>query len=984
MLIRRVFACLLTFAFAMPVAALDAGKPIADFIHETWSVDEGLPQSSIQGMAQTGDGYLWFATHEGVARFDGHQFTVFNEGNAPALTGTGISALRAAHDGSLFLGLRDGGLVQYSHGVFRTINPVGGLPRGVVSALAEDETGAIWIGTFGGGVARIADNRSTFFTTANGLPHNLVNAIRPTRSGEVWVGTVAGLVVLRDGAVKQHPLGDSVDDAYISCILEDSQGRLWVSTYGDGLYLREGGRLRHFMPRHGLASDTLQRVFEDRSGSIWIGTFEGLQRMHGTVFETFNSDKGLSNNFVRDLLEDREGNFWIGTDRGIDRLRDGAILTLGARRGIAEEFTRAVLEDRAGNVWVGTAGGLYRLGNPGVRHFGRRDGLGNIAVLSLAEGRDGSLWIGTNAGGPYRLRGGRIDRIGGKLGLGVASVRAIAEARDGSVWLGTNTGLYQWRHDSVVRQLRVADGLPSDQVTSVHEDQAGVLWVATRDGIVLILKDGSLQRHPQLGNTQRTLSVGENAENEIIVSLGSGFAVVAGGKTMFFQAAQGVPGRSYFNVIDDRQGNLWLCSNQGLVRLRKAELHEVASGSRKMVEPILYGRSDGMATAQCNGTSEPAAWRTRDGRLLFATARGLAVVQSIKNRLPNLQPPPVHITAVKVDAEQMPLGNTVEMMPGKHRIEFNYVGLNYADPDKVRYRYRLHGFDQGWVDVGSERSAVYTNLQPGNYRFQVIAGNGDGVWNEDGATIAVAYRPHFWQQVYFQFLLALLVLVLALSAYLARVRQLSRQAGSLRKLVDERTRDLEREKEKLVAAHDEKASLLVTVKEQSEAYERLSKQDGLTGLANRRELDRLLALEFERAWRNKRPLCVVLADLDHFKAINDVCSHAVGDDVLRAVSRILLDGCRAIDAVARYGGEEFAIVLPETTVADAYLLCERLREQVASYAWAPMHPQLKVTISFGIATNHEMANIMDHDKLLAAADERLYEAKRQGRNRVCV
>ncbi len=984
MLIRCVYFWVLSAAFALPAAALDTAKPIVDFIHESWSVDDGLPQSAIQGMAQTADGYLWFATHEGVARFDGHRFTVFNEANTPPLVGNGISALRAMQDGSLYLGLRDGGLVQYSRGVFRTINPAGGLPRGVVSVLAEDATGALWIGTAGGGLARMADNRTTLFTTANGLPHDLVNAIKPTKSGEVWVGTAAGLVMLRDGAVQPRPLGSNADAAYVSCILEDSRGRLWIGTYGDGLYLKAATGLRHFMPRDGLASDTLQRVYEDRAGNIWVGTFEGLQRMHDNVFETYNSANGLSNNFVRDLLEDREGNLWIGTDRGIDRLRDGPILAWGARRGIGEEFTRAVLEDHGGNVWVGTADGLYRMSGKSVRHFARRDGLHSGAILSLAESRDGSLWIGTNAGGPYRLRGERIDRVGGTHGLGVASVRTIVEARDGSVWLGTNTGLYQWRRGGVARLLRVADGLPSDQVTSLHEDRAGTIWVATRDGLALVASDGRLQRHPQLGSTPRTLSIGEDAEGDILVSLGSGFAMVVGDKTYLFQAAQGVPGRSYFNVIDDLQGNLWLCSNQGLVRLSKAELNDVAGGVRKTVEPILYGRSDGMATAQCNGTSEPAAWRTRDGRLLFATARGVAVVQAIKNRQPNLRPPPVHITAVKVDTEQMPLANGIEMTPGKHRIEFAYVGLNYADPDKIRYRYRLYGFDQAWVEAGAERSAVYTNLQPGSYRFQVIAGNSDGVWNEEGATIAVAYRPHFWQQTWFQLLSGLLIAMLALSAYLARMRQLSRQATSLRLLVDERTRDLELEKEKLEAAHDEKASLLVQVKEQSEAYERLSKQDSLTGLANRRELDRLLALEFERAWRNKRPLCVMLADLDHFKAVNDRCSHAVGDDVLRIVSRILLEGCRAIDVVARYGGEEFAIVLPETTIEDAYLLCERLRQRVADYAWTPIHPELKVTISFGIAANNAMADIMDHDKLLDAADERLYEAKRQGRNCVCV
>ncbi len=988
MFLRRVSLWALLCTFAFPATALAPDKPIADFIRETWSVDDGLPQSTIQSMAQTRDGYLWFATHEGAARFDGRQFTVFNEANTPTLTGSGIGALAAMQDGSLFLGLRDGGLVHYVQGVFTTVNPAGGLPKGTVSVLVEEGAGVLWIGTAGGGLARLANNKTTLFTSASGLPHDLVNAIRPLKSGEVWVGTAAGLAVLRDGVLQRRPTGDKVDSAYVSSILEDSRGRLWIATYGDGLYLRENnelrGGLRRFLQRDGLASDTLQRVYEDRSGSIWVGTFEGLQRLRGNTFETFSSADGLSNNYVRDLLEDVEGNFWVGTDRGIDRFRDGPILTWGARRGISEEFTRAVMEDRAGNIWVGTADGLYRMNGKSVRHFTRRDGLLNSAILSLAESRDGSLWIGTNAAGPHRLRGERIESIGGKFGLGVTSVRAIVERRDGTVWMGTNTGLFQWQPNGAVKRFRAADGLPSDQVTSLHEDRAGTLWVGTRDGVALLAADGRLRRHAQLGASPRILSISENAEGEVLVSMGSGFATIAGGKAYLFEAAQGVPGRSYFNAVDDEQGHLWLCSNQGLVRINKVELSEVVNGSRQKVEPMLYGRSDGMATAQCNGSSGPAGWRTRDGRLLFATARGVAVVQATKNRQPDLRPPPVHITGVEVDSESLPFANGIEMTPGKHRIEISFVGLNYADPDKVRYRYRLHGFDQTWVNAGSERRAVYTNLQPGTYRFQVLAGNRDGIWNEQGASVTVAYRPHFWEQRWFQLLSALLIMVLSLSAYLARVRQLNRQAISLRQLVDERTQDLKHEKQKLEAANDEKAGLLVQVKEQSEAYEKLSKQDSLTGLANRRELDRFLALEFERAWRNNRPLCVVLADLDHFKSVNDRCSHAIGDDVLRIVSRILLDGCRAIDVVARYGGEEFAVVLPETEIADAHLLCERLREQVAAYPWGTIHPLLAVTCSFGIADNRARTIIMDHDKLLDAADERLYEAKRQGRDRVCV
>lgn len=1024
-------------------------KPIGDLIHETWSVDDGLPQSTIRSMAQTRDGYLWFATHEGVARFDGQKFTVFNEANTPALRGSGVAALREARDGSLYLGLRDGGLVRYQREEFTAVIPVGGLPKGSVSVLEEDGSGRLWIGTSGGGLATlsVADNTTRGYTTLEGLPHDIVTAIRTTASGDVWIGTFGGLSLVRNGKLTSRPTGEKIDTIYISSILEDSSGRLWVATYGNGLYCREamkpaagatggaeksdvrprlqsgtqagspsGPQFRSYTRRDGLASDTLTRVFEDRAGNIWLGSLEGIQRFSNTatnpklsassggLFETYNSRNGLSNNFVRDILQDVEGSMWFGTDRGIDRFREGLFTTWGAQRGLSEEFSRTVLEDRSGAIWVGTSDGLFRFSGQNIRRYGRKEGLLNSAILSLTEGQDGTIWVGTNAGGMHRLRQDRLENLGGKLGLGASSVRSILETRDGALWMGTNTGLYRVERaervalemmktktagpsaGGMVRRYRGVDGLAGDQVISLYEDSANVVWVGTREGLATI-NNGIITKHAQLGSSGPILSISADAKDELTITTANGFALIMAGKAHLFQSAQGIPARAFLSAVDDQKGHLWLCSNQGIVRLNNQELKEVIAGKRERVTPDFYGRSDGMATVQCNGGSAPAAWRTRDGRLMFATARGVAMVDAVKQSKPNLMPPPVHITSVLVDSESMPLTGHVVMRPGKHRLEILYVGLSLADPAKVRYRYRLHGFDPEWIEAGSERRAIYTNLEPGQYQFQVRASNNDGLWNDDGAMLTIDYQPQFFERGVFRWMAALLLVALGFTAYFVRVRILRHQAFSLQQLVDERTRDLALEKEKLERTNEEKASLLVQVKEQSAAYEQLSKTDALTGLANRRELERFLSLEFERAWRNQRPLCVVLADLDQFKQVNDQFSHAVGDDVMRTVARILMEGCRAIDMVARYGGEEFAIVLPETEIAEARLLCERLRSEVEKFNWSSIRPGLSITMSFGIAahtahTANTADPAMDHDKLLDAADAQLYAAKRAGRNKV--
>jgi diguanylate cyclase (GGDEF)-like protein len=1023
----QLMGMLFLLSLSVRAYALDSAKPISDFIHETWSVDDGLPQSTVRSIAQTRDGYIWFATHEGAARFDGRKFSVFNEANTKALRGSGIAALRAARDGSLYLGLRDGGLVRLQGEKFEAVSPIGGLPKGSVSVLEEDGSGAMWIGTSGGGLAKLSvtDNKTQIFTTAQGLPHDIVTSIRPSASGEVWIGTFAGLSVIRGGVLITRPTGESLDTTYVSSILDDRRGGRWIATYGSGLYYQSpaqntskitppiatkniadaaNSRFRLYTGRDGLVSDTLTRLFEDREGNIWVGSLEGVQRLRmagdGNIsaFETYNAQSGSANNFVRDILQDAEGSLWLGTDRGIERFRDGRFTTWGLQRGLTEQFTRTVLEDKSGAIWVGTSDGLFRFADQKVRRFGREDGLLNSAILSLAESRDGAIWVGANAGGLYRLRGDKFENWNEKLGLGAASVRAILDTRDGALWIGTNTGLYRAMPNNAngaVRHFHAAEGLPGEQVISLLEDRKGLIWVGTREGLATI-SNSVITKHESLAASGPILSINADANGDLVVTTANGFAKIIGGKAYLFQAAQGLPARAFLSAVDDRKGSLWLCSNQGIVRVANQELNEIIAAKRERATPEYFGRSDGMATVQCNGGSGPAAWRTRDGRLMFATARGLAVVDAGKEVKPNTLAPPVHITGVMIDSEAVALPQIISadaaspapnlvLPPGKHRIDISYVGLSLQDPEKVSYRYRLVGFDPGWVNAGTERRAVYTNLAPGQYQFQVVASNNDGVWNERGAVLDIDYQPQFFERTLFRWLGALLVVALGVTAYFVRVRLLRRQANSLRQLVDERTKDLAREKEKLELTNEEKAKLLVQVKEQSEAYEKLSKEDALTGLANRRELTRFLTLELERAQRSQRPLCVVLADLDQFKAVNDEFSHAAGDDVLRVVGQILQNGCRAIDMVSRYGGEEFAIVLPDTEIAEARLLCERLRSEVEKYAWHNIRPSLSVTMSFGIAAavfTIPASLAISQDKLLDAADAELYNAKRAGRNRV--
>ncbi len=974
-----------------PALALDTTKPVADFMHQTWSVDNGLPQSTVRGISQTTDGYLWFATHEGVARFDGLAFAVFDESNSPALRGSGVVALLAQKDGGLLLGLRGGGLVRFHRGKFEAVIPKGGLPAGTISLLAEDPTGAVWVGTTESGLARIVQGVSRIFTTADGLPGDWVTAVRPAENGDIWIGTMRGLVIFRDGNLVKQPTNSWLDTANIAAILQDKKKRLWFATSGEGLAVRTGESIRRYRRGGGLASDNLASLYLDRDGALWIGTLEGIQRLVDEKFEAFASEDGLTNNYIREIFEDAEGSVWVGTDRGIDRFRDSSIITWDSRKGLTQEFARVALEDRKGRIWVGTSDGLFAITPTTVRRYGREQGLLNGAILTLAEDGDGTLWVGTNGGGLHRMRGDRFELVSAKLGLSTASVRAILPARDGSLWIGTNSGLvsWAWRGEASAIRLGIADGLPGEQINALFEDAQGRIWVGARGGLGLLEKGDQIRVKslaPTLGSSATVLAINADTEGRIWVSSVSGLALLrTEGSALalkFFSKKEGIPAQTYFSTIDDARGSLWMCSNRGIVKVAKSQIDEVLSGKRTAVESVFFGRAEGMKTAQCNGSSQPAGWRTQNGRLLFATALGLAVAEPGRQATETLRAPPVHIQSVLFDA--VPLATNADgvlVVPsGQHRLEISYVGLNLADPDKVRYRYQLLGFDRDWVEAGRETKAVYTNLGSGAFEFRVLAAREGGPWSEPGAVLTLEKQLRFHERLWFRVLFAVALIVTVFVIYRGRVAQLNAQRKRLQQMIDDRTRDLESEKLKLESINKEKAHLLLQVADAAKEYERLSKEDSLTGLSNRRELDRILSHEFERAVRNGRPLSIALADIDFFKKINDLYSHAVGDEVLRVVANVLKEGCRGIDMVGRYGGEEFVLVLPEADHEVATQICERLRAAIERFDWPSKLAGPRLTMSFGLVT---LTAESSFERLVALADARLYEAKAGGRNRVC-
>jgi diguanylate cyclase (GGDEF)-like protein len=668
-------------------------------------------------------------------------------------------------------------------------------------------------------------------------------------------------------------------------------------------------------------------IREDVEGSLWIGTVTGgLNRLKDGKFTAYTHKEGLSSDRVRTIYEDHEGAIWLGTrGAGVNRFEDGRFTSFTTKDGLSGDFVRSIFEDGRNRLWIGTWGdGLDMLEDGGrrFRAFRRKDGLPSDIIRSMYRDRSGTLWVGTDDGGLVAVRDGRFQVYGKADGLSSDTVLAIVEDRDGALWIGTeNGGLNRFAAGRFTVYTK-KDGLSDDTVLALYEDSDGCLWIGTDGGGLNRLRDGKFAR---------------------------------------FTRRDGLFDDVQYQILEDGRGNLWMSCSRGIFQVPRRQLEEFAERRRASVTSISYGRADGMRTAECSGFTQPAGWKTRDGHLWFPTIEGAVVIDPDRIKT-NATPPPVVIEEMRIDRNLVSTAGPAEAAPGRGDLEIHYAGLSFVDPERVRFRYILEGFDREWIDAGTRRTAFYTNIPPGWYTFRVTACNNDGVWNEAGASVHFRLRPAFRDTPWFFGLVAVGV---ALSGYgVSRVRAARARAREteLGRQVAERTLQLEEANAKLQS---------------------LSELDALTGIANRRRFEETLSREWRRAVRDGLPLSLVMIDIDYFKDFNDEHGHQVGDQCLRRVAHEIRGALtRPGDLLARYGGEEFAAILPSTPLRGAEAVAEALRARVETMATRhPTAPRGVVTISLGVATAIP-GTAASAEALVAEADEALYRAKRAGRNRV--
>ena len=788
---RFIFAGLAAGAFFCLIQEIVAAP--VDYLVDDWDTENNLPSSTVTSIAQTPDGYLWAGTYNGLARFDGARFVAFDPANTLALGQARVQGLFLDVSGTLWINTFRGGLTSYRAGVFRNElpdQPTFDLHTTLVASSSNlvtfvtqygevlqrdpattnaawkisappddsrpmfqcaDAQNQLWFLTRDGHVLQFAGGKFKMLADDGGLAGSRVYTLVADARGQVWAGAENEIARWTGNQFEAMTPTNGAEDIQPQMLFPTRAGAMWVLD-GDRLRKMSGRAWTAEVPQWrgllGAASGRAMGVHEDRDGGLWFNHY-GNGLFHITPDERFQrltTADNLPSDRVGAWFQSSDGGIWAGVDHGgLARLRDRRFQVIGVNEGLSARTALSVCEDQQGMIWIGTAGGglcrwtngvitRYTVGASASANFvfsisPRADG---GAWLSAAEGEDlfqfyngqirrvswdvhgiksmltdhqGRVWMGTKYGIAFS-DGSERRMLGTNDNATLPAVRALAESPDGRVWAGADDGTIYQCEPTRLTAFRPKDALATQPIYSLTSDAYGTLWAGTFRGGLLRFKNENFSR---------------------------------------ITAKQGLPVDVISQILDDRHGRLWLGTHQGIYCVAKSALNDCADGRTNTLDYVTYGRRDGLPALECSDGYQPACWRGADGKLWFTTVRGVISVNP-DDLTAKSAAPPVLIEELRVDGELVSLsGEKIIVPPGRKQLDFRFTALSFDAGDKARFRYRVDGQDTDWVEADTRRTLQLRNLPPRDYRLHVIACNGEGVWNDTGASVAFEIQPYFFQ-----------------------------------------------------------------------------------------------------------------------------------------------------------------------------------------------------------------------------------------------
>ena len=817
------------------------------FNFKRYSIEEELPRAGVYSLYEDRKGFLWIGTERGgVCVFDGERFKTYTTEDGLALNI--VRVVFEDEQGDLWFGTQGKGVSRFDGRTFTNYDTSSGLASNDIRSIAQDDRGNIWLGTFGAGLCRLdlaADTGEVTafhnFTTADGLGHNRIRALLKDSRGNLWLGTDGGASLFNGQTFNNFTTAEGLPHDRILTIFEDGVKNVWLGT-SEGAVRFDGKNFTTYTTEDGLIHNRIRAIAQDNFGSMWFGTRAGISKFDGNTFRSFTQDEGLSNNRIRSIILDSLGNLWIGTYfGGINKYSGEDFVHYTENDGIVNNQILSLNSDREGNIWLGTFEGVSRLSFEAgllgeVFNITEAEGLANSVVRTLFRDKTGNLWFGTEGGiSLYEDQGrGRIRNISMSQGLGGNEIYAIFQEDDNVFWVGTENGvsIISFNNRAFtsfdIKNYSIQDGLASSAVAAIYQDNTEDIWLGFQDNGIS-LYDGNRFVSPDAGelSTSRISSIiGDSRGKVWIATEGKGiFAYentgmeISASSFKQYTMEQGLTSNNIYLIIFDNEGNLWVGSEKGIDKVNSD-----FTGWKH------FGREEGFTGIETNAK---AVYKDETGKIWFGTIKGAACYDPFASQINKTEAythlTGVHIYSGGVELDPSPYAKSMSdwfnlpqdlILPhNKNNLSFDFIGISLKIPSKVEYTWKLEGFEEEWSLPSSKHDVSYTNLSPGRYTFLVKASNDDGIWNEEATAFSFRIRGPFWKSLWFGLCCVIAGFGFFILYTKIRERKLIREKRILMEKVEQRTAEINKQKEELAAEKEKSDDLLLNILPQEAADE---------------------------------------------------------------------------------------------------------------------------------------------------------------------